>query len=56
MPGKPNKHWTVGTVVIPRIASIVQKLGNLAVDLQTIYISVDFTRERASLPGEQRTF
>ena len=34
MPSKSKKYWTVGTVVVSRIASIVQKLGDLEVDLR----------------------
>ena len=44
MPGKSKEYWAIGTVVVSGIASIVQKFGDLIVDLETIYISINSTR------------
>lgn len=46
VPGKSKKHWAVGTVVVSRIASIIQNLGDPVVDLQVIYVSVNSTRDK----------
>jgi hypothetical protein len=46
MPGKSDKHWAVRTVVVPSVAGVVQKLGDLVVDLQAFYIRVDQPRDK----------
>ena len=54
MPSESKNHWTVGTVVVPRIASIVQDLGNPVVDLQIFTSTAVRHVIRASF--RQRTF
>ena len=39
MPRQSEEHWAVGTVVVSRITSVVQNLGDLIVDLHEVYIS-----------------
>jgi len=46
MPGKSKKYWAVGTVVVPSIASIIQNIGNLEVDLETPHGNLSSTRDK----------
>jgi hypothetical protein len=46
MPRQPEEHWTVGTVVVFRITSVVQNLGDFIVDLHEVYISAVLTHGR----------